>query len=891
MRLYRTGDLGRYLADGNIEYIGRIDEQVKIRGYRIELGEIESALQGCVEVNSSVVVARAADGGSKNSGYGESGDKRLVAYVVPGDAVKSQLVVQGRFRSAKGDEVGILGGEHYVEVVRRLKEHLGKRLPEYMVPGAIVIIEQIPLTHNGKVVEKKALPAPDMDMLVAQQYEGPRDEVERSLCEIWAEVLGVERVGIYDNFFEIGGHSLLATRVVSRIRTTYQIELPLKDLFIAPTVAQLSQCIKGLQQEFEGRGNVNVPELKSVPRPQRIPLSFAQQRLWFLGQLLPNHALYNVPMAFRFRGMFVREAFEAALRYLVERHEVLRTRIVVYEGEGYQEIREAQEFRIGWEDISNKAEVEREVYVKEVVEQEAGYRFKLNAEWLFRVQVLRLVDDVHVLIINMHHIITDGWSIDIFLRELNIAYEAYCKGEVPGLAPLEIQYGDFAIWQRSWLQGEVLARQLGYWKESLEGAPESIGLVSDYERPQELTYEAGIYTQEIPSSLLKKVKVLSMSEGATLFMTLLSVLNIVLYKNSGQQDMVIGSPIANRHYKETEGLIGFFVNTLALRTVIDPKESFRELLRRVKEATLGAYNHQDIPFEQLVDHLNITRQMNQNPVFQVMFTLQNAGDTVFKLRGVDIQELEIAVKNAKFDLSVFAYEADDKMFLGMEYLKDIFSGETIERIGLQFERMLAAIVEAPRAAIGSYEIMDEEERHRVLVEWNDTRVAYPKDKTIQGLFEEQVDRTPDSIAVIYGDEQLTYRELNEHANQLAHYLRDRGVGRETLVGVGLNRSIDLIVAILGILKSGGAYVPLDPQYPEERLQFMLDDTQAPVLLTSEGLQHRFRQYRGTFLLLDDKDFKKGLASISKENPERVNVGEDLDMWFILRALQDNPRVL
>jgi amino acid adenylation domain-containing protein len=509
---------------------------------------------------------------------------------------------------------------------KKIKAYLENKLPKYMVPEYYIELEKIPLTHNGKV-DKKSLPAPDMDMVVAQQYVGPRDEIEQKLCEIWAEVLRLERVGIHDNFFEIGGHSLLATRVVSRIRAAYCIELPLRDLFTASTVEQLSECIKRLQQEYEGKGNINVPELKRVTRPERMPLSFAQQRLWFLDQLIPNHALYNVPMAFRLRGAFDREAFDSALRYLVDRHEVLRTRIGVYEGEGYQEIRGAQEFRVGWEDISTQSEADREVYIKEAVEREAGYRFKLGEEWLFRAHVIRVSDDVHVLMMNMHHIITDGWSFDIFLRELNVAYEAYLKGEEPGLEPLEVQYGDFAIWQRSWLQGEALERQLEYWKESLRGAPESIGLPTDYERPKELTYEGGLYTREISESLLKKVKALSESEGATLFMTLLSVLNIVLYKNSGQEDMVIGSPIANRHYKEIEGLIGLFVNTLALRTQIDPKASFREVLRRVKERTLEAYNHQDIPFEQLVDHLNITRHYESDIhcVSKLMFALQNAG--------------------------------------------------------------------------------------------------------------------------------------------------------------------------------------------------------------------------------------------------------------------------
>ncbi|UCM94175.1 MAG: amino acid adenylation domain-containing protein [Candidatus Megaira endosymbiont of Mesostigma viride] len=620
------------------------------------------------------------------------------------------------------------------------------------------------------------------------------------------------------------------------------------------------------------------------------PLSYAQQRLWFLDQLFPNQSVYNIPMVFRVEYTFDVEAFTRAVTYIVHRHESLRTRIGMHEEEGYQVILDTDAFTVGFEDISSLSGEEKAKTIQEIVDSEAGYRFKLDGEWLFRVRVMREDADHHVVCMILHHIISDGWSNEILFRELNEAYVAYQEGKEPNLIPLGIQYADYAIWQREWLKGERLEAQLSYWKKMLSGALESIDLPTDYERPKELTYRGGVYTTEIDVKTLKALKVLGESEGATLFMTLLAAINVVLYKHSGQKDIVIGTPIANRNHHEIEGLIGFFVNTLALRTKIDPQESFRGLLRRVKEWTLEAYEHQDVPFEQVVDHLDIPRQLNRNPVFQVMFVLQNMGlgdqgktgdleggdGTPHPQGKIQIPEwLRAQEQMAKFDLSIEAYESVDKLHLSLNYLKDVFKQESIIRIASHLKTLIGEIVEAPEKATGSYKVLDWAEKEKLLIEWNATEREYPRDKTVVELFEEQVFKNPNNVAVVYGEESLTYKELNERSNQMAHYLRCLGVRAETLVGVSLDRSLELIIGILGILKAGGAYVPLDPEYPEERLQFMLEDTAAPVLITSIHLKGKYTSYKGSFVIIDDEKTEEELGQESKENLEKIINGDNL----------------
>jgi amino acid adenylation domain-containing protein len=607
LRLYRTGDLARYLPDGNIEYLGRIDEQVKIRGFRIELGEIENVLSSCKDVKAAIVVARE-----------EEGNKRLVGYVVASEEARKDLILQSTFKSSSGEMIDILGGEGLGTIIENIRNDLTRQLPDYMVPSFFVLIGKIPLTANGKV-DKKILPSPDINLTISTKYVGPRNEIERKLCEIWSEVLRIEKIGIYDNFFEIGGHSLLATQVISRIRKDLEVELPLKTLFSAPTIAGISEGVEKLKGTA-----VLIPAITAEIRPKRIPLSFAQQRLWFLDQLLPNQSLYNIPMALRLKGQLDIDALEKALDYIIQRHEILRTHIESEEGEAYQVINLDFRFILERVDLRSVVGKARNEEASRLIRAEASRLFELGKGPLIRGKILILGSEENIFILNMHHIISDGWSFDIFLKELREAYNAYRKGDSPVDLPLMIQYADFAIWQRNWLQGEVLEKQLEYWQKELDGIPEMIALPTDYARPQELSYSGGVHVYHISKELLAKIKGISESQGTTLFMTLLGAFQVLLYKYTGQEDIVIGSPIANRHYKEIEELIGFFINTLALRGKLRGELTFCEVLSQVKETTLNAYAHQDVPFEQLVDYLNVSRSLNHNPVFQVMFILQNA---------------------------------------------------------------------------------------------------------------------------------------------------------------------------------------------------------------------------------------------------------------------------
>ncbi|NDB84454.1 MAG: non-ribosomal peptide synthetase, partial [Alphaproteobacteria bacterium] len=757
--------------------------------FRIELGEIENVLSSCKDVKASIVVARE-----------EEGNKRLVGYVVPSEEARRDLILQSTFKSSSGEMIDILGGEGLGTIIENIRNDLTKQLPDYMVPSFFVLIGKIPLTANGKV-DKKILPSPDINLTISTKYVGPRNEIERKLCEIWSEVLRIEKIGIYDNFFEIGGHSLLATQVISRIRKDLEVELPLKTLFSAPTIAGISEGVERLKGTA-----VVIPAITAEIRPKRIPLSFAQQRLWFLDQLLPNQSLYNIPMALRLKGQLDIDALEKALDYIIQRHEILRTHIESEEGEAYQVINLDFRFILERVDLRSVVGKARNEEASRLIRAEASRLFELGKGPLIRGKILILGSEENIFILNMHHIISDGWSFDIFLKELRGAYNAYRRGDSPIDLPLMIQYADFAIWQRNWLQGEILEKQLEYWQKELDGIPEVIALPTDYARPQELSYSGGVHVYHISKELLAKIKGISESQGTTLFMTLLGAFQVLLYRYTGQEDIVIGSPIANRHYKEIEELIGFFINTLALRGKLRGELTFYEVLSQVKETTLNAYAHQDVPFEQLVDHLQVTRKINCNPVFQVVFVLQNTGNTNFELEGIESRFVGSDTALSKFDLSLFGREVEDGLILSFEYAKDLFKSETIERLARHFVCLLEEIVLEPNKDIREYNILSAEERQQIIVDWNRTETEYPRDKTIQQLFEEQVERTPDSVAVVFGDKQLSYEELNSRANQFAHYLRDLGITKETLVAISLERSFELIISLLAILKSGGAYV-------------------------------------------------------------------------------------
>src|SRR5215211_7282000 len=565
--------------------------------------------------------------------------------------------------------------------------------------------------------------------------------------------------------------------------------------------------------------------------------SFAQQRLWLLQQLEPEDTSYNIHRAIRVKGSLDAGALQKALGAIVARQEALRTTFAVVDGSPLQVISPALEVPLPVEDLSSLPGAEREEAVQQWVHEAAREPFDLERGPLFRARLLRLDEEEHVLLISMHHIVSDGWSMGVFWRELGALYEAFSGGEPSPLPELPIQYADYALWQRQWLTGEELDKQLGYWKEQLAELP-VLELPTDHPRPAVQTHRGARRELVLPESLTQALKELGRREGTTLFMVLLGAFQALLARYSGQEDIAVGSPIAGRNQAETEELIGFFVNTLVMRTDLSGDPSFREVLSRVREVALGAYDHQDLPFEKLVEELQPERDLSRTPFFQVFFNMQNMDDTPIELRGLAAERIMRSDDEAMFDLTLYAAERHDGLHIRFVYDAELFEPDTVRRMLGHFRVLLEGIAEDPDQRLSELPLLTEDERHRLLVEWNDTATEYPRDRCVHELFEEQVESTPDAVAVVFEEQQLTYRELDRRANQLAHHLRALGVGPEVLVGICVERSLEMVVGLLGILKAGGAYVPLDPSYPATRLKFILGDTRAPVLLTQERLVER-----------------------------------------------------
>ncbi|WP_149988572.1 non-ribosomal peptide synthetase, partial [Microcystis aeruginosa] len=836
-RLYKTGDLGRYLPDGNIEYLGRIDNQVKIRGFRIELGEIETVLSQHSAVKTAVVIAR----------EDETNQKRLVAYIIPQIEIISPPKEQNSLN------------------ITQLRQFLKAKLPEYMIPSAFVILESLPLTPNGKI-DHRALPAPEFQS--QEQYIAPRNPIEEILSSIWAKVLKVSQVGIHDNFFELGGHSLLATQLISRIREAFQVEMPLRELFVAPTIAELSQEIKRLSEGEQ------LTELAILPRDKaaELPLSFAQTRLWFLAEFESNSSFYNIPLALRLEGNLNSEILIQSLEEICDRHEALRTNFITVDGIPTQVI-QTRTWTVTVVDLQHLSGSEQAIASQELAQNQAVQPFDLAGEPLIRITLVVLSETEHLLLVCMHHIVSDGWSMGVFIQELTALYNAYIQGLSSPLNPLSIQYGDFTLWQRQWLQGEVLENQLNYWKKQLADAPTFLPLPTDKPRPAVQTF-TGVHQEfQLSLELTQKLTELSQQQGVTMFMTLLAVYGVLLYRYTGQSDILIGTPIANRNRREIESLIGFFVNTLVMQTDCSENPSFQELLMRVREMSLGAYAHQDLPFEMLVEALQTERNLSHTPLFQVMFVLQNTALSEIELTGLTIDSFPLEVEIAKFDLTLSMQNTETGLMGVWEYNTDLFNSETIERMNGHFLTLLEGIITNPSERVSQLPLLTKVEQQQLLIDWNNTEVDYPANKCIHQLFEEQVERTPNAVAVTYENESLTYRELNNRANQLAHYLRKLGVKADTLVGISLERSLEMMVGLLGILKAGGAYVPLDPDYPQERLSFMLEDSQVKVLVTQAKLVKSIPEHQAQLICLDTEWEK--IAQNITSNPESVAKPENL----------------
>ncbi|HKV07841.1 MAG TPA: amino acid adenylation domain-containing protein, partial [Thermoanaerobaculia bacterium] len=776
-RIYRTGDLGRYLPNGEVTFAGRADQQVKIRGFRIELGEIEAALGRLPGVREAVVVAR-QDGADPAS-------RRLVAYVV---------------------------GETAVD----LRQALAAKLPAYMVPSAVVFLDRMPVTPNGKV-DRRALPVPEAGL--PADFAEPESDLERMVAEVFREVLGVGRVGLHDSFFDLGGHSLLGTSLLSRLRHRFGMELPLRALFAEPTVAGFARRI-GERLRSGGSELPAPPPLVPRPREGDPPLSFAQQRLWFLDRLNPGNPFYNLGGGVRLSGPLDAARLARGLAEVARRHEILRTGFVEVEGRPVQRIAPDLSLDIPVLDLSDlPSEVPR------IAREQARVPFDLTRPGLLRVTLLRLGEGEHVLLWTIHHIISDAWSNAVLMGEVAALYAGQ------PLPALPVQYADFAVWQREWLAGETLERQLAYWRERLAGAP-VVELPTDRPRPPVQTFRGATHRTVYARPLLDSLNVLARQRDASLFMTLLAAFDVLLCRFTGEEDAVVGAPIANRAQPALERLIGFFINTLVLRTDCAGDPPFLDLLARVKETALGAYAHQDLPFEQLVEALEPRRDLSRNPLFQVMLNLLNAPPPRVELASdLEMTPLPPTDGTALFDLQAYVTEAPEGLRIAWEHNTDLFDPGTIERLSRSFEALLSGIVAAPEARLWDLPLLSPEERGEILVRWNGTAAPVPEPGTIHALFEAQVERTPEAVALVFEGETLTYAGLNARANRAAHHLRSLGVGPEVLVGLRFERSVPAVVAVLAVLKAGGAYIPLDPALPAERLTFLLEDSGAALVLT------------------------------------------------------------
>ncbi len=788
-RLYRTGDVGRWVGEGRLEYLGRNDFQVKVRGFRIELGEIEARLGEHAGVREAVVVGRAD----------APGEARLVAYYVGGEAV----------------------------AVEALRSHLGERLPEHMVPAAYVRLERLPLTANGKL-DRRGLPAPEGDAYARRGYEAPEGEVEQTLAQVWAEVLGVERVGRHDHFFELGGHSLLAVQVVSRVRQVLGLEAALGDLFALPVLADFAA--------FLGKASrIDLPVIGPAPGTERLALSFAQQRLWFLYQMGSAGTAYHIPIRLRFRGELDRPALNRALDRIVARHEALRTRFPTMHGEPVQRCIEVEESALTLVEHDLGGHPGAEAELRRLMEDEARAPFDLEQGPLIRGRLVRIGDEDRVLLLTMHHIVSDGWSTGVLVRELGVLYGAFRRGDADPLPPLPVQYADYAAWQRRWVDGEVLREQAAYWRETLSGAPELLEVPADHPRPARQDHAGDSIGFSLGGELTAGLKALSQRHGTTLYMTLLAGWAALLGRLSGQEDVVVGTPTANRGRREVEGLIGFFVNTLAIRVELSGSPTVGELLGRVKARALQAQQHQDIPFEQVVELVQPARSLAHSPVFQVMFAWQNAPRGTLELPGLELARVPGAPQDtAKFDLSLTLSEQGDRIAGGVEYATALFERATVERYLGYLRRVVEGMVAQEGRSVESLPLLPDAEREQVVEAWNATSAEYPAEACVQEIFEAQARRSPRAVALVQGARTLTYAELNGRANALAHHLVRHGVSPGSRVAILMPRSLELVVAELAILKAGAAYVPLDPSLPAARLGFLVADSGSRVVLGLEG---------------------------------------------------------
>ena len=848
-RLYNTGDRARYLADGNIEFLGRLDNQVKIRGHRVELGEIEAALNQHPAVKTSVVIAHSDL--FENPKFKIKNPKSLIAYVV----AKQQAAPS----------------------VGELRGYLKEKLPEYMVPSTFIIIDNLPLTPNGKVNRTALTPPDGIRPELDRELVTPRTEIEEMVAQVWRELLRLDLVGVHDNFFDLGGHSLLATRVVARLRNNFAVDLPLRQLFESPTVAGLANHLKILLQDQSG---TRISPIVAVSRDRPIPASFAQQRLWLLREMDPGSTAYNIPAAFSIRGPFDVPALEAALNTIVARHEILRTTFDLVDGSLIQKIRPSLRLELSSSEVAELSPDSRHVAVREILLQEARKPFDLRNGPLVRAKIIRVDQDKHYLLLNFDHTVLDGSSMAVLYKELGTLYQAFISGQANPLPPLLVQYADYAIWQRDVLHGAVLGTELEYWKRQLADLT-PLCIPADYPRPAMQTSRGVRKCLSLSKELTDSLKQLSRREGITVFMTLLAAFQLLLSRYSGQDDVVIGSTIAGRSRAETEGLIGFFINALPLRTDLSGDPSFLELLKRVHEVCLGAYTHQDAPFERIVEAINPNRDLSRNPLFQIMFNMADVTERVLQLAGCEVKKESFFDPEAKFDITLYAPEKDGAIELAIVYNADLFSESRICIMLEQLGYLLSQLAERPQVSIAEYTLLLPSMPPQV------PDPTEPLDDTWHGPIYAYVaqwaERAPDRLAAIDWEETWTYREIEICSNQLSNYMVAQGIKPRDVVAIYAQRSSELVVVLLGIIKAGAAFVILDPAYPSARLTAYLRISESWGWIQMEAAGH-LPEELGTYLDTHNLSFrlklprgKRALLDLVSQQPNvapEVIVGAD-----------------